>query len=123
MEAEPILQLEKILERISSPNIPEPMRGLIRKTFRHSRPTISGDKFAQMIDNLVALRFPETTLEELGTILATLAPEVYQDWPQSARPTNSPPGPDPEPTGRIATYRRRHRRGRSLHHPEDSKIG
>jgi hypothetical protein len=117
------IEIRKILERIDSQEVPDHMRGPLRKTFRWARKTIGSDQFAEKVDNLVASQFPGTTLETLGNVLLALAPEVYLDPPLSARPTRTPPGPDTEPTGRIAVYRQRHRRGKSLHHPEDLKLG
>jgi hypothetical protein len=99
------------------------MRETLRKAFRRFRPTVGAESFAEKIDNLVDSEFPGTTLGQLGEILATLAPEVYLDRPTSARPTKTPPGPNLEPTGRLAVYRARAERGRSLHHPEDVSIG
>jgi len=117
------VEVRKILERVSSPEIPDFMRDSIRKAFGRFRERVGGDQFAEKMDNLVDTHFPGTTLGQLGKILATLAPEVYLDRPTSARPTKTPPGPDLEPTGRMAVYRRRFERGRAIHHPEDAKLG
>lgn len=122
-EDEPTVEREKIIERISLPGVPEFMRETIRKAVRRFRATVGAESFSEKIDNLVDTEFPGTTLGQLGEILATLAPEVYLDRPTSARPTKTPPGPNLEPTGRLAVYRARAERGRSLHHPEDVTIG
>jgi hypothetical protein len=122
-EEEPNLERKKIIERISLPGVPEFMRETLRKAFRRFRPIVGAESFSEKIDNLVDSEFPGTTLGQLGEILATLAPEVYLDRPTSARPTKTPPGPNLEPTGRLAVYRARAERGRSLHHPEDVSIG
>ena len=122
-EEEPNLERQKIIERTSLPGVPECMRETIRKAVRRFRPIVGAESFSEKMDNLVDSEFPGTTLGQLGEILATLAPEVYLDRPTSARPTKTPPGPNLEPTGRLAVYRARAERGRSLHHPEDVTIG